>query len=175
MATLDPRACTTTAAVSASPWLKAGRSQERSVHCASSGRRFHAQTRSSGIAVGAPIDTVLAVLGGGYHRGESTPTGRVYIWPHLRLSLIEQAGRVSVARVASHARPDASAVRYASAEGLGLDSTASEIRAAFGEATETDGAPGWRWWIYRSRGVSFGLDPEQRVKIVDVFSPEGQR
>lgn len=43
----------------------------------------------SGVRVGAPTDSVLAFLEGGYSKGESAPGRYVYYWPHLGLALVE--------------------------------------------------------------------------------------
>jgi hypothetical protein len=129
--------------------------------------------RISSIAVGAPVDRVLAILGGGYYKGESLPGFHVYYWPHLGLSLVEWSGRVISARAASHRAADAPGLRYATADGLGRGSTASEIRHTYGDPPETGKTLGWLSWIYRSRGISFALDNESRVLMIDV-PPEGQ-
>lgn len=131
--------------------------------------------RISSIDVGAPVDRVLAVLGGGYHRGESSPGFHVYYWPHLGLSFVERASRVISVRAGGHVPADAPGLRYSTMDGLGRDASASQIKDVFGEPPETDSSRfGGHMWIYRSRGIAFELDKEQKVRLVDVFPPEKQ-
>jgi len=130
--------------------------------------------RISNIEVGAPVDQVLAVLGGGYHKGERTPGSRVYYWPHLGLSFVEQMDRVISVRAGSELPGDAAGLRYGTTDGLGRDSTASQIKDVFGEPPKSAPSVDSRSWIYRSRGIAFMLDNQQRVRLVDVFPPEKQ-
>ena len=130
--------------------------------------------RISSIEVGAPVDRVLAILGGGYHRGESSPGFHVYYWPHLGLSFVERASRVISVRAGSHIPADAPGLRYSTMNDLGRGSTATEIRDTYGDPPETGQTLGWFSWIYRSRGISFALDNESRVLMIDVFPPERQ-
>lgn len=128
--------------------------------------------RISSIEVGTPVDRVLAILGGGYHRGESSRGFHVYYWPHLGLSLVERSGRVISARAASHRASDAPGLRYGTADGLGRGSAATEVRRTYGDPPETGQTLGWLSWVYRSRGIAFALDNESRVLMIDVFLPE---
>jgi hypothetical protein len=130
--------------------------------------------RISIIDVGAPVDRVLAILGGGYHRGEKSPGFHVYYWPHLGLSFVEQLGRVISVRAGSEIPADAPGLRYSTMDGLGRDSTVSQIRKVFGEPSKAEPSTGSRFWIYRSSGIAFELDNQQKVRLVDVFPPEKQ-
>jgi hypothetical protein len=130
--------------------------------------------RISSIGVRMPIDDILTALGGGYLRGESSPGFHVYYWLHLQLSLVEKTGRTISVRAGAEVAADGACLRYATADGLGLGSTATAVRRAYGEAVETHRAPGCVWWTYRSQGINFAfaLDDESRVRLVDVFPPE---
>ncbi len=130
--------------------------------------------RISSIEVGAPLDEVLAILGGGYHMGEISGGHKLYYWPHLGLSFDERASRVFSVRATRHIPADAPAIRYATMENLGRDSTASQIREIFGEPSKADLSIHPRYWIYRSRGLGFILDDEQNVRSVDIFPPENR-
>lgn len=130
--------------------------------------------RISAIEVGMPVDQALVALGGGYHRGESSPGIHVYYWPHLGLSFVERAKRLISVRAGSHIPSDAAALRYATMENLGRDSTASEIRSIFGEPSKADLSNDSSSWIYPSRGIAFALDDRQRVRLIDVFPPENK-
>jgi hypothetical protein len=130
--------------------------------------------RISSIDVGAPLDEVLAILGGGYHMGEISGGHKLYYWPHLGLSFDERASRVFSVRATGHIPADAPAIRYATMENLGRDSTASQIREIFGEPSKADLSGDPRYWIYRSRGIGFMLDDQQKVRLVDIFPPENR-
>ncbi len=127
--------------------------------------------RISAIEVGMPVDQALVALGGGYHKGHSRGSG-IYYWPHLALGFEERAGRVFSIRAVSHIPADAPTLRYATMENLGRDSTASQIREIFGEPSKADLSRDSRSWTYRSRGIHFQLDDQQKVRFVDVFPPE---
>ena len=118
-----------------------------------------------------PIDDVLTALDGGYHRGESSPGFHVYCWPHLGLSLVERSGRTISVRAGAEVAADAAGLRYAAADGLGLGSTAAEVKRVYGEPAKTGHDLGWLWCTYRSKGISFALDDESQVRLVDVFWP----
>jgi hypothetical protein len=128
--------------------------------------------RISGADVGAPIDEALALLGGGYLRSESQPGFHVYYWPHLELSLLARSDRVVTVRTSEPV--EAVALRYATTDGLGVGSSAADIRQAYGQPGETTPATDGLWWIYRSQGIMFALDDQSRVRLVDVF-PGGGR
>lgn len=123
--------------------------------------------RISGVDVGAPIDGVVTVLGGGYLRSESQPGFYVYYWPHLELSLLARSDRVVTVRTAGPAED--AVPRYATKDGLGVGSSAGNIRKVYGHPVETTQATGGLWWIYPSRGIKFALDDQSRVQLVDVF------
>jgi hypothetical protein len=129
--------------------------------------------RISGIEVGAPIDAVLAVLEGGYHKGESSPGLYVCYWPHLGLGLTEKAGRVTSVRAVRQSPSDAFGIRYSIADGLGQESTATQVKQAFGEPEEISTNPSLgEYWYYRSRGIAVAFNSGQTVRLVDVFPPE---
>jgi outer membrane protein assembly factor BamE (lipoprotein component of BamABCDE complex) len=127
--------------------------------------------RISAVEVGMPVDQAVVALGGGYHKSRRRGSG-IYYWPHLGLSFEERAGRVFAIRAASHIPADAPSIRYATMENLGRGSTASQIREIFGEPSKADLAKDSRSWTYRSRGIHFYLDDQQKVRLVDVFPPE---
>jgi hypothetical protein len=128
--------------------------------------------RISCIEVGMPIDKVLSALRGGYHRGESRPGVHIYYWPHLGLSVVERSGRVTSVRAARHGSSDAANIRYATSEDLGLSSQGAEIKKVYGEDAEKGPEGGWLFWTYRFQGISFALDGNSQVTLVDVFPPE---
>jgi hypothetical protein len=128
--------------------------------------------RISSIEVGMPIDEVLTALGGGYHRGKSSPGFHVYYWPHLGLSLVERSGGTISVRAGAEVAADAAGLRYAAADGIGLGTTAAEVTRVYGEPDETGHDRGWHWWTFRSQGISFALDDQSRVRLVDVLPPE---
>jgi len=129
--------------------------------------------RISSVEVGMAVEQALALLGGGYSKGEAAPGVHVYYWPHLGLSFVERSGRVISARAGSQVPADAPGIRYSTMDGLGRGSTAAQIKAVLGEPTRTDTSPlGEHWWIFRPRGIAFGLDNDEKVRLVDVFPPE---
>ena len=129
--------------------------------------------RISIIEVGAPVDRVVAILGGGYHRGESSPGIHFYYWPHLGLGFAEQAGHVISVKAVRHRSADAPGLRYSTVEGLGRDSSASQIKDMFGERPEAVASQfGGTDLIYRSRGIAFEIDEELKARTVTVFPPE---
>lgn len=131
--------------------------------------------RISSVEVGMGVDRAIALLGGGYHEGEAAPGVHLYYWPHLGLSILEKQGHVISVRAGRQTPADAADISYRTASGLGQGSMATEIKDAFGEPPQTDrGSPGEQWFIFRHRGVAFGLDDRARVKTVDVFQPESQ-
>jgi hypothetical protein len=129
--------------------------------------------RISGIEVGASIDAVLAVLEGGYHKSESSPGLYVYYWPHLGLGLTEKAGRVTSVRAVRQSPSDAYGIRYSTADGLGQESTVTQVKRAFGEPEEISTNPSLgKYWYYRSRGIAVAFNSGQAVRLVDGFPPE---
>jgi outer membrane protein assembly factor BamE (lipoprotein component of BamABCDE complex) len=132
--------------------------------------------RISSVEVGMPVEQALALLGGGYHKGEAAPGVHVYAWPHLGLSFVERSGSVMSVRAGSQLPADAPGILYGTVDGLGRGSTAAQIKAVLGEPSRTDTSLplGEHWWIFRARGIAFGLDNEGKVRLVDVFPPETQ-
>ena len=129
--------------------------------------------RISGIILGAPVDQALTILGGGYHRGESSPGVHVFYWPHFGMTVVERAGRVVSVRAGGLIPADAAGLRYATTGGLGRGSTISEIKAAFGESGEGGASQfGGHWLLYRPLGVGFEFNKDWKVRLIDVFPPE---
>jgi uncharacterized protein len=131
--------------------------------------------RISSAEVGAVVDDVVAMLGGGYHEGEAAPGVHLYYWPHLGLSVLEKQGHVISARAGRQKPADAAGISYRTAGGLGEGSMAADVKEAFGDTPEIDRSPaGGQWLIFRNRGIAFGLDDHAKVTVVDVFQPESQ-
>ena len=126
--------------------------------------------RISSVYLGASTESVTTTLGGGYLKSESAAPSPVYYWPHLGVSVVERSGRVVSVRAGSLVPSDESRVKYATAEGVTLDSTASQVISVFDEPPETHTSPfGGNWWVYRRRGIALELDKNQRVRLIDVF------
>lgn len=129
--------------------------------------------RISSVDVGTPINRALELLGGGYLRGQRKGAF-IYYWPHLGLSLVEQSRHVTSIRAARDRPSDAANIKYTTAEGLGIGSSTADIKAVYGEPSETKSRQGIQWQIYRSRGIAIAYGFDSRARLIDVFPPEGR-
>ncbi|HEY6860969.1 MAG TPA: hypothetical protein VI358_14440, partial [Pseudolabrys sp.] len=127
--------------------------------------------RISSVEVGARINQVLEVLGGGYAKVPRQGAS-VYYWPHLGLSLVEQAGQVTSVRAGRDHPTDAANITYTTLEGVGVGSKHADVKLAYGEPSETGTDGGLRWQLYRSRGIAIAFDANSVAKLVDVFPAE---
>jgi len=135
--------------------------------------------RISMISIGEELNKLLSVLGGGYLRTDNLRGEGVYYWPHLGLSLVEQAGRVASVRSGTNFLTDAANLHYRTSNGIGRDSSAAEITSMFGGPDQIKPAEkrfikAKQWWIYQVRGIAFALDDEQHIRVIDVFRPTGE-
>lgn len=133
--------------------------------------------RISAISLGETVERALPRLGGGYMRSENLRGDQVYYWPHLGLSLVAHAGRVVSVRSGTIFPTDAANLGYETADGIGRGGSSTDITRVFGTPgqvrPESRFARAAHWWIYPSHGIAFALDDQQRIRIVDVFTPEG--
>jgi hypothetical protein len=128
--------------------------------------------RISAVYVGAPTESVMTALGGGYLKSEAASTSPVYYWPHLGLSVVEQSGHVISVRAGGLIPTEEPGLRYATEEGLARGSPGSQIVHVFKEPPGIQRSRfGGDWWTYRGRGIAFEIDKNQHVRLIDVFSP----
>ncbi len=130
-------------------------------------------SRISSLALGMTTDQAIAVLGGGYIRHTRGPR-ETYNWPHYGLAMIANNGVTDQVTAAWNQQLEDVGVKYSTAQGLGFDSTAEQIRSAFGEPAERVRQGDVDLWIYYSRGIAFGLSVGSRPGLVGgmtVFPP----
>ncbi|MCB1953481.1 hypothetical protein [Denitromonas sp.] len=130
--------------------------------------------RISSVELGAKVEDLLSRLGGGYHMAEVTPGSHAYFWRHLGLGFWEEAGRVTTIQVSKGHPADAPGIiPYRTFEGVQRGSTASQVKDVYGEPSEiiTTGAPLGPSWVYRSRGIGFQFDDEEKVFMIVVLPP----
>ncbi len=92
-------------------------------------------SRISSLALGMTTDQAVATLGGGYIRHTRGPR-ESYYWPHYGLTMLATNGVAAEVITSWDQQLEDVGVKYSTAQGLGFDSTAEQIRSTFGESAE---------------------------------------
>jgi len=131
----------------------------------------------AGVELGMTINEAIEKLGGGYNRHRFNDGSLVYAWGHYGLLLV--VGNDRVAEVyASWNIPwtwEDSAVRYATDQGLGLNSKPEEIVSALGQPPTHFQRFDLDLWAYPTLGLRFFVNPKLgRVDLIGIVPKSTQ-